>query len=184
MKTRISTRVPSSENHPCDAGESKAGQLHTDLRPLELVQVLVRAEQALDGLDVLLLLEARKGVEVVDGLGEDLGLLEALAVVAPLRDQGVDDERRLGQRQRVDVLELAEDHVRADVLVARGQGLGPRRLLAAGSGVLVHGCRAVWTARASIGVEWEREQRSVDERGWRPSVPERWEDVSLRTAIT
>lgn len=97
----------------------------TDLRPLELVQVLVRAEQALDGLDVLLLLEARKGVEVVDGLGEDLGLLEALAVVAPLGDQRVDDERRLGQRQRVDVLELAQDHVRAHVLVPRRQGLGP-----------------------------------------------------------
>lgn len=130
--------------------QSKAGQLHTDLRPLELVQVLVRAEQALDGLDVLFLLEAGEGIEVVDGLGEDLGLLEALAVVATLCDQRVDNERGLGERERVDVLELAEDNVGADILVARGQGLGSRCLLATGSSVLLHGGLL---ERLSVGVE-------------------------------
>lgn len=118
----------------------------------------MRAEQALDGLDVLLLLEPRKGVEVVDRLGEDpsfgkisllakrtpscvgawrapaaeeagclsLGLIDVLAVVAPLRDERVDDQRGLGEGERLYTLELAELEDVAGLLIAWRRRLGPR----------------------------------------------------------
>jgi len=52
--------------------------------------------------------------------GDVLGVVDALAVLVhlPLRHQRVDDQRRLGVRQRVDVLELAQLELGAGFLVA------------------------------------------------------------------
>lgn len=55
---------------------------------------------------------------------------DALAVIGTpgilihlaLRDEGIDDERRFGVRQRVHVLELAELELRAGFFVALGGG--------------------------------------------------------------
>lgn len=100
--------------------EASCSERHTDLGAFELVKHLVRAQQAFDGLDVLLLLEARERVEVVDGLRQDLGLVEILALVAPLRDQRVDDERSLRQGQGVNICEFAQLQGRAGLFVAAG----------------------------------------------------------------
>ena len=58
-----------------------------------------------------------------DGL---LSLVHVLSVVAALRHEGVEDERRLGQRQCVDVMKLAEIERRGSFLGARRGRLGAR----------------------------------------------------------
>ncbi len=91
------------------------------------------------------MLEARKGVEVVERLVEHVGFVAVLAVLAPLRHERVDDERRLGQRQRIDALELAQLEHRAGLLLARRRRLGPR----CGGVILV---RHFWGQRAWLSV--------------------------------
>ena len=52
--------------------------------PLELVKLLVRAQEPLHRLDVLLLLEPRERVKVIDGLGEHPDFRRAqLSATAP-----------------------------------------------------------------------------------------------------
>ena len=53
-----------------------------------------------------------------------LGNVGVLAVVAPLGDEGVEDEGGFGEGQGVNVLELAEVEHGGGFLVARGRGLG------------------------------------------------------------
>lgn len=55
-----------------------------------------------------------------------LGLVDVFAIVAPLRDQGVQDERGFGERECVDVLELAQVERRGRLLVAGRGRLGAR----------------------------------------------------------
>lgn len=155
----------------------------------------MRAEQALDGLDVLLLREAGEVVEIGQGLVEHpgggaarmsaravasnslsrmlplptrlkrqafsvrhpllcmgarcgrrgsrwvssdlgrgwrdaglLGLVDVLAVGAALGDEGVEDQRGLGQGESVDGLELAEVESGGGFFVTWGRGLGTRRV--------------------------------------------------------
>lgn len=143
--------------------QSRSSPARTDLRSLKLVKLLLRAEQALHGLDVLLLLEARKGGEVVDGLCEDLGLLEVLAIVATLCDQGVDDEVGLGEGQGVDALELAELDVIGSLLLAWGCRLGSGGRLATWSRLLVHdgGGSTVVKGKRKVGGGAERKEGAV-----------------------
>ena len=47
------------------------GDWHTKLCPLELLEVLMRAEETLHGLDTLLLPESREVIEVAERLCED-----------------------------------------------------------------------------------------------------------------
>lgn len=129
-------------------------QPRTNLSALKLVELLVRAKQALHRLDVLLLLEARKRIQIVDGLRQDLGLLKVLAVVAALGDQRVDNERCFGQRQRIDVGELAQLELCAGLLVAAGRGLGARSRRAAGALMLEGGGAAILLGHGDDGLEW------------------------------
>lgn len=93
----------------------------------------MRAQQALDSLDILLLLEARKGVKIVDGLGQNLRLLEPLAVVAALGDQRIDDERGFGQRECIDAFKFTELELHTGLFVAAGWGSRARSRSALGA---------------------------------------------------
>lgn len=94
----------------------------------------MRTQQTLHGLDILLLGEPRKVIQVVQRGVEHLGLVDVLAVVAPLGYQRIEDQRRLGQRERIHALELAQIEVRGGFFVARGWGFGTRRSLVVGHG--------------------------------------------------
>lgn len=79
----------------------------TNLRSLKLCKLLVRAQQSFYGFNIFLLLEARKGVKIVERLVEHVSLVAVLAILSSFGHERVDDEGSFRERKRVDVFEFA-----------------------------------------------------------------------------
>lgn len=91
-----------------DTGNRIKGQAHTELTPLKPLQLSPAGQQLLDGSDMLLLLEARKQLQVLLRLEEGLALGHLLLDGAASSHDCVDDSARFGEVQSGNIVKLAE----------------------------------------------------------------------------
>lgn len=109
-------RVPGGMSATATA--TATGGERTELGALKASKVVAGAQQIVNRVAVLAVLEAREDVEVGAHLGEGLGLVEADLVLLAVLDNGIDDQAGLGEGEGGDVLELAQLELEAGLLVA------------------------------------------------------------------
>ena len=108
--------------------------MRTELAPLEPGRVVAGAQQIVDAITIVAVLEAAEDVEVGAHLGQSLGLVEGDVMLLAVLDNGVDDQAGLGQGQGGDVLELAQLQLLAGLFVAGSLALGTAAALGVAHG--------------------------------------------------
>lgn len=130
--------------------------MHTELALLERLQVSPGAGKGFYGGDVVLILEARKELEVFLGLEEGLALADLLLDLLALADDGVDDGAGFGEIERGYAVEFAQLEHCGCLFVAGRWSFGTRssvRDMARGFAIRNGGIGHVGQA---TGLSWRR----------------------------